>query len=472
MADTAVPIDGSERTVDVLSVGRAAARAVAASLVLTSLVACGDGDGADGGADGVGDGERAAAVALRDAFGALLAGEGGAAPAVPSWPDDLDFHPTARAESIELAAALHDADGHAYSIVRRLDRVAVRAPDETSAPGGDDFAFRDVLRFAGSLDATDGVGVPAPRGMLERATLGLAASGARELRVRDATLSLEPRATRAAEEGATGEVAGALAGGGDGQAPDAPAACALDHRLREGDGLSLRFRQRRCPAAERVGALVVATAPTLAVDGTLLVDGAPRAVSGRGWVRRVWGDLPAPGGAVVFDRLLLELDGVGLLDASRSKRRSGRGPRTTTASLRPSRSAAEAFAVDSAAAAAGSGGSAGAARANAGRAAGRQVAGRAAGHGSPARRLAAPEWLDAAPGAAGGAVDAAVPGAVPGAWTLRVPDAGIDVVLEPLVDAAVAPDLFGSAWRGAVTASGSHAGVGFVEYVPDGGAPP
>ena len=493
MADTAVPTDGGERTVDVLNAdvprpsgdGRCgpprppsrlsprlpwspspragSGRRALACLAALALGGCGAGEGSGEAAAGGEVPGAGAAAALGEALAALRAREeggrsepgngpagelaSGAAEAGATEGSASGFHPRARAESTELVAVLRDGEGRRYGFSRRFDRFALRAPEDGTLVDGTDFGFRDVVRLTGSLDAgapAGAAGAAARREALERVTLGLAEASRHVTRVRDSTLTIGSSLSGASgtieppASGARGADTAAGATRGEAAASGA-ARCVAEHRLEEGDGLTLRFGRQGCPHLVDAGALIVTTSPTLAVGGTLVVDGVPHEVDGRGWVRRAWGDLPAPGGAVVFDRLLLDLDGAGLVDATRSKRRSGRGPRTTTASLRPHEAA---------------GGT---------------------------RELSAPRWRDGAAAGVrdgeGDGTDAGVRGgqalagsatssaAVPSAWTLRVPSAGIDVVLEPLVAVAPLSDLAGSLWRGAVSARGSHEGIGFVEHL-------
>jgi len=350
---------------------------------------------------------------------------------LPVWPADLDFHPAAGGESLEMLALLEDDAGRVWSLTRRFDRVAVRHTAGQGAPSGDDFAFSDVVRFASSTRRIDagvtrgpevdraspGAHRPAVvavrREAVERVTLGLASVEPRRVTVRDASLSLE-------------------------QASPSRSACALDHVLREGDGLALRLRQTACPTGTVAGSLSLTGSPTLTVVGTLMDGENARPVEGRGWIRRAWGTLPTPGGAVVFDRLLLTLEDVGLVEAERSKRRSGRGPRTTSGRLRTE----------------------GAER---------------------AIELEAIDWRDA-----DAARSARRSMAIPARWRVVVPSSGIDVVLEPLFvtdtdarddstpgahdDGRLESGPLGRRWLGAVRASGTHAGVGFVEFTPTEGA--
>ena len=417
MADVAVPTDGGERPVDLLSTFRRAAALLALPL---AIAAC-DGaptaarEAADGGAAGGATGAFAAAdPALLDALAERLGASGEARrPAVPSWPDDLRFHPGARVESIELVAALEDELGRPYSFTRRFDRLSLREDGErpdAAAGRGEDFAFAGVVRLAGETlvgeadaggsaasgerDGSSGGTVVDSRAALERLTLGLAVADEGVLGVRDARLERPP-------------AAGEAAGGG----------CALEQRLGEGESVALRLLADRCPTGARIGSLAFATSATLAVEGTLRVGEERRAVSGHGWTRRVWGDAPPPsGGAVRFDRLLLEVAGLGLIEAERSKRASGRGPRTTTARLR----------------------------------------------GAERDEEVSAEWQDVS--ASGEAVRGEGANAVPGAWRLRVASLEVDLTLVPPAGGLARRELAGRTWRGAVRAEGSHEGVGFVEF--------
>jgi len=51
-------------------------------------------------------------------------------------------------------------------------------------------------------------------------------------------------------------------------------------------------------------------------------------VSGAAWLDRLWGDLPAPGGPLVYDRMIVHLDDGSDLSLLRTRRRDGRGSAT------------------------------------------------------------------------------------------------------------------------------------------------
>lgn len=302
---------------------------------------------------------------------------------------DIGFQPDSPFESIELMALLGDSGDGPVSFWYRLDRVALPVAGGAK-DGADDatesFRATALISASGLQMAEDAV---ESRQLLERATLGLATHDERGIHVRDVDLTLDI-------------------------APDVNAPCGGSYRLEDGLGLLLEFTRDTCGSITRGGDLHIATAGLSRVVGEVRLRGRTRAVSGRGWVRQLRGSRPLiADGPIVFDRLLLTLDGVGRLDALRNKRRSGRGPVRTTARFDDTQG------VD-----------------------------------------VAMEWVDVAD--QGGL-----------AWRLREPARGIDVVLEPVVAAGPASARVASSprdplqrdpvWRGAIRASGTHEGSGFVE---------
>ena len=426
MADVAEGNEGRARSGAFARLGRGVPLAVAVSL---AGVAC-DGTersgraeaGAAGaaGADAYAGLESLLSAALDERLGGA---QESVRPDVPLWPKDLRFHPETRVESIELLALLEDDSGRVYSFNRRFDRLSLGAGQRgRSANGAAGFAFDDVVLLAGetlvgppvvgsaSDAASDTVSDGGPlhsRALIERAALGLAIADERQAVVRDVRLE------RAMPDGDS-------AAGID---------CAYGWRLVEGDALALRFLASACPTGALLGGLALATSAPLEVDGTLQAGGERRRLTGHGWARRAWGEVPAPGGAVVFDRLLLDVEGLGTIEVTRSKRRSGRGPRTATARLRD---------------------------------------------GSVETEIAV-EWMDVT-GSVAGSADGPLDGqagahAVPASWRFEVEPLGVDVTLIPPAGGLARQDVTGLTWRGAVRAEGSHRGVGFVEFVPIGAAP-
>ena len=325
---------------------------------------------------------------------------------------DIGFRPESPVESIELMALLSDTDGQPLSFWYRIDRLTLpstRGPKSVPAQAGEDFRAAALIRSSGLQASAKAV---ERRDFVERATLGLASFDDSSLQVRDVELTL-----------ANGR--------------DPASSCGGTYQLRDGLGLSLRFTRDLCATTLRAGDYRIATVPLPEVQGEVHLDGRTRTVTGRGWARQLRGIRPPlAGGAVVFDRLLLTLDGVGQIDVLRSRRASGSGPVQATAAFDDSRGVGAAD--------------------------------------------AAIEWLDADDG------DSA-------AWRLVEPTRDIDIVLTPVIAPGPAhdlrartsggsgspgsslrgPALTGSAspdstWHGAVRARGSHSGIGFVEIsLPD-----
>ena len=463
----AVPLHGDHRARHVL---RPAARAprwtratggialgtIAALGLGTGLGACGAGTApADvaGAADAaVGtdrDGSRAALGALLGAGGPDASGSSGASGSTPSgppsWPADFRTHPDAPLEAREWLAVLRDGDGTVWGLRQRLVRVRVPGAGEAS-PVADDagtassWRYAAVLRADGALERADGR--PLTWSATEREAVGLAGPVGEPV---------DDPADGSGTDAAAGrglEVLGhAVASAGALPATGCDVAWALVV-----PGLArLTGTADGCPVGGRVAGTAAATLGPFPVSGTLRrgaddgdegdagdegdegdEGGAANAVSGIAWQRLAWGAVPAlGGGAVVFDRAVLALEGVGGVELVRSRRASGRGvPRTTLAPL--DARARRAGALDS----------------------------------------LAVEWSDPATALAGDPAVAPGPdgegdgGDARGAGRLRVPALGIDVRLRALSPVVATDDGLERAFRGAVVAEGTHRGVGFVEHRP------
>jgi len=193
--------------------------------------------------------------------------------------------------------------------------------------------------------------------------------------------------------------------------------------------VQISMHQSQCSESNAAGPLRVMTSASLELTGQL---GNDDAVQGVAWVRHVWGELPVPGGPVVFDSALIELEQRGLLVVSRSKRRSGKGPETIEAHWHNDPQSAvpdliweelRTFSAD-------------------------------AGPMGTDRVSTASEKL------IGQEEDRPAQRTV---WQLSSASADLDIRLEPVSLDATIQDIDGARWSGAVLASGSHAGVGFVQ---------
>ena len=414
----AVPLHGGHRPRHVLSRAPATpAAACAAACAAIVLAACGGGadDAPEPGAGG--DPDAAVAVELEPLLAAL--GDRGGAAAPPRWPDDLGSHPDAPFEAREWLAVLRDEGGEVLGLRQRFVRAVPEAPVATpdgdatpgarpdSASGASPWRYAAVLRVDGALERP-GV-APERWSLTEREAVGLGALDA------GPGFALE------------------LLGHSLASLDPVPAeGCDTRWRLVVPDVARLEGSSRGCPTGGVAAGTAAATQGAFAVRGTL-ADGA-RTVSGVAWQRLAWGTPPAlGGGAVTFDRAVLALEGIGALELLRSRRASGRGvPRTTATALD------------------------------------------ARARGTGLVEGLALEWLDRADdgdgdgdgdGDRGGDASTGAPTDLD-AGRLRVPALGIDVALRALSPVVAEDDGLERAFRGAVIASGTHRGVGFVERRP------
>ena len=411
----AVPLHGDHRARNVL---RRAALGLALGCAALASAGCDDGtdpEGAGGDvaadAPGAATGDGAADAVLERLAASLGDAPAGQVPA-PRWPEDLGAHPNAPFEAREWLSVLRDAEGEVWGLHQRIVRVAPpgAGADGGAAGGGatdgrarSPWRYGAVVRVDGTLERAGGE--RRRWSATEREAVGLAG------------LATGPSFSL----GVLGhEVASAGALPDDG--------CGVDWRVVAPGAARLDGVQDHCPEGGAAAGAAFAIAGPVATSGTLVaeVEGqgrgaelAPdRAVRGVSWLRSSWGApaLPGAGAAVSFDRAALALEGLGAVELVRSRRTGGRGrPRTTLVALDPR--AREAGVV-----------------------AGLETS-----------------WT--------------LPGDAPGtdvrdAGRLRVPALGVDVALRALSPVVAERDALESVFRGAVVASGTHRGAGFVEHRP------
>jgi len=296
----------------------------------------------------------------------------------------------------------------------QLDRIGVRDADALALAQSSDWQFRDVMRASLNL-----ISDAEPRRdwqAQQRVALGLAGSD-----VEFAKQSSEPTSARVF----LGPSELQIRSKEDvGQSP-----CPLQYDLLLDETAQIRMHQTQCGESNASGPFRVLTSASLELTGTL---GDEEAVNGVAWIRHAWGDLPALGGPVVFDSALIELEQRGLLVVSRSKRRNGQGPETIEAHWhnQPQSTVPDliweelrTFSAD-------------------------------AGPMSTAKVVASSEKLVG---------QAEYRPSERTVWQLRSASADLDIQLEPVSNDATINDIDGVRWSGAVLASGSHSGVGFVQ---------
>lgn len=315
-----------------------------------------------------------------------------AAPEPVEFPDDLRAHPQSQAESFVLQAFLHTEDDKQYSVRVQIDRVALKRNTEESSQ----WSFTDVMRAGLTLGESD-----APylrhREAISRVALGLAEANAGELRVEDVQLNMT------------------LSEGCDAQFK-------LAGKSQGGVEISLKWRFTECPETLSLGSLNQWSAGFATVSGQLVGEAGDNPVTGWGSVQHRYGQFPPADGAVIFDQASLHLDDKWLLDVSRSKRRSGRGPQTVVATLSDTLQQSKSMS---------------------------------------ATRTIDMQWVDEGMRQSdASAID------YPESIRLISEENGISLRLVPLVGMPEVIDRTGARWDAGVIVSGSHAGDGFVHWKP------
>lgn len=289
-----------------------------------------------------------------------------ASPQPPSWPDDFATHPSMRSESFILQAIIQPAGeqvpdklsggmpdnvsrdvpgnvsrgvpdnalndtGPIASVILQTDRLGLTAQANTEQTASD-WQYSDVMRSAVSVDArvadsgelTDQqfnafkvlATTPARQG-IQRMALGLASIEGNTLSTGNDRLAIQLNGIA-----------------------DTP--CQRQYRwiatVAQGMRVLLDFSMDTCPEGQSIGLLSRWQQSFVKVTGFLISNPGSQSihltpVEGTAWFSQQWGNLPGTGGAVAIDTLQLALDDDQVLDVSRSKRRSGRGPQTVSASV-------------------------------------------------------------------------------------------------------------------------------------------
>jgi predicted secreted hydrolase len=312
------------------------------------------------------------------------------APGPIEFPVDLNTHPEARAESFVLHALLQADNVKPFSVQVQIDRVALKqGMTEPSA-----WAYTDVMRASLTVGKQDAQGL-VHRESISRLALGLAASERNKLFVGDSQLDIKLEDACNAQYNFSGTT-------------------------QEGMFVSLTWQLKECPFEQTVGELNQWSTAIVQVTGHVKESGGRQDVSGQGWMLQRFGNLPLPGGAVVIDGARLVLDDRLLLEVSRSRRSTGRGPQTLVSTLRTL---------------------------------GQEIS-------SSARDIDG-QWMDV-----GAVVSASSGASYPEQIRFISEEQGFSLVLTPLVDLPEIIDRLGIRWDGAVKVSGSHEGYGFVNMNP------
>lgn len=217
-------------------------------------------------------------------------------------PEDHGAHPAMRAETWMIAAQLEDEDGEAIGVTFTLSRFGLRAE-----PSASENSFWDVHALYGAYATLTRESEGRARGE-ERLGRGAGAAGhdrgVREVWLDDWRLSY----------------------GGGPKGRDV----ALSARV---DGVPIDLvlaptKGARPIDGENDAPLQGFAMPRMSVEGRVGSGASETVATGSAWLDRAWGELPAPGGALAYDRLILQLDDGTDVSLVRTRRRDGRGGAT------------------------------------------------------------------------------------------------------------------------------------------------
>ena len=329
------------------------------------------------------------------------------APLLPvQLPADLRTHSEQNVESFEARWALKSVNGKVFSVFAQLDRVKVKAEADSKSL----WSFNDVARSTIASGSQDDSALVS-REIFSRVALGLAESRGDEFLVGSTSMKLN----QASSEQQNSEQQNSEQQNSE-QTESCRRSIEFSHVDNRNSTITLSSKAEDCPQSASLGSFNQWQFDAMPTTGTF----ADETVEGVLWLTHRWGSSANFQAAVVLDQLRLALQNTDgrpqWVDITRSKRRSGRGPKTTLATIRD----------------------------NQGRA-----------------RNSTLTWDDS-----GEVVSSATGNVYP--ETIRIQDTsiGLDIVLTPAVELSEIRDSFQTRWSGALVVSGSHTGMAYLDFVP------
>ena len=264
-------------------------------------------------------------------------------PSAPVFPEGFLPQGEAHSESFSINALLNvsqlaqeQTETFQLSLVARIDRLALR-PLAASAKEDSKWRYLSVLRSNVAVDVFGDVqnnssdnsrkydallrrlAESQPLQTLQRGALGLAGSNQHSVWVNNDQITvLFPNE----------------------KSPECGRQYQWQLQLTPTDRLHLQFDMELCPNVLSIAQYHSWEQPVVSLSGTLVssIESEKQTsmnLEGVAWIGQSFGKLPdLQGGAVVIDTAQIFLQDSGWLEVSRSKRRSGRGPKTVVATLR------------------------------------------------------------------------------------------------------------------------------------------
>lgn len=387
MADYAVPFHGNDGfkhflvslnlTMNSSSVGHSRLRVASLCLALLSF-GC-DTDTSDSQRPG-----QASEIDWRSLLESLP-GTDTTLPAV-ALPADLRSHPQSTGESFEARWSLKSESGQSYSAFSQLDRLQFKEASNSKSS----WSYNSVARANVAIGSSENSVLDASE-TFSRVALGLSDSRGDEFIVGNSSLSLE-------------------------QSDSCQHTIQFSHRDSPASGIVLSAESNRCPQSVSLGSVNQWEIEGIPARGSI----AGEKVEGTLWLTHRWGSAANVQSAIVLDQLRIVVrDDEGKphwLSITRSKRRSGRGPKTILGTIT-------------------------------------DVQGD--------KQEANVEWYD------NGEVRSAITNIIyPETVRIQELSMGLDILLSPVVRLSEVRDSLQTRWSGALDVSGSHTGFAYLDFLP------
>ncbi|MFT6876365.1 MAG: putative secreted hydrolase [Granulosicoccus sp.] len=301
-------------------------------------------------------------------------------------PADLRSHAEQTGESFEARWAMTSAKGQSFTAFAQLDRLKLKENVDSRSS----WSYNSVARANVATGSSDDYVLDVHE-VFSRVALGLSDSRGDEFIVGSTSLSL-------------------------GQSDSCKRNLEFLHHDNQAATFTLSAKADRCPQSVSLGTINQWEFDGIPAVGLL----AGEKVEGVLWLSHRWGTAANLQSAVVLDQLRLVVrNSVGIsqwLSVTRSKRLSGRGPKTVLATVRDDKGD---------------------------------------------KRDAIVEWFDH-----GEVISSATGNVYPETIRIQELSVGMDIVLSPVVRLSEIRDSLQTRWSGALDVSGSHTGLAYLDFLP------
>lgn len=395
MADVAVPFHGNDRFKHILvsfnlimnssSVGHQRLRIASLCLALLNIGCDTNTSDSQGPGQNIGQGPlQPSEIDWRSLLESLPGADSRLPPV--ALPADLRSHPQSTGESFEARWYLKSESGQSYSAFFQLDRLKLKEASNSDSS----WSYNSVARANVAIGNSEN-SVLDVREIFSRVALGLSDSRGDEFIVGNSSLSL-------------------------GQSDSCMRTIQFSHRDGPASGIELSAESNRCPQGISLGTVNQWEIEGIPATGSI----AGEKVEGAIWLTHRWGSAANVQSAIVLDQLRMvvrdEEGNPHWLSITRSKRRSGRGPKTILGTITNVQGDMQEVNV---------------------------------------------EWFD------NGEVESSLTSIIyPETVRIQELSMGLDILLSPVVQLSEIRDSLQTRWSGALDVSGSHTGFAYLDFLP------